>query len=233
MLCEGPRLFEYDGKEQFLFQWRGTPTQIFLFYRCRHCGAGYKLYALFVGNVLPDGRGDVIKIGEWPPFGPHVPSRVISLIGPDRELFLKGRRAENQGLGLGAFAYYRRVVENQKNHIIDEIIKVAKRLDAKNEIIDELEATKSDFRFDRAVETIKMGIPEVLKIKGHNPLTLLHKALSEGLHADSDAGCLAIATNIRVVLTELADRISQALKEQAELDEAVSRLLQDKTEEKS
>jgi hypothetical protein len=38
-----------------------------------------------------------------------------------------GRRAENQGMGIGAFAYYRRVVENQKNRIIAEIKRVAEK----------------------------------------------------------------------------------------------------------
>ena len=32
---------------------------------------------------------NVRKVGEWPPFGPRTPARVINLIGPDRELFLK------------------------------------------------------------------------------------------------------------------------------------------------
>ena len=33
----------------------------------------------------------------------------------DEQLLRKGRRTENQSLGIGAFAYYRRVVENQKD----------------------------------------------------------------------------------------------------------------------
>ena len=37
---------------------------------------------------------------------------------------MKGRRCGNLGLGIGAFVYYRRVVENQKSRILDEIIKV-------------------------------------------------------------------------------------------------------------
>ena len=226
-------VFECTNKEEIRFlQNKKEYDNFFLNYTCRHCQTIRKTFALSVSNISKSSAADIIKIGEWPPFGPHVPPRVISLIGPDRDLFLQGRRAENQGMGLGAFAYYRRVVENQKNHIIDEIIKVAKRLDAKVELINDLDAAKLDFRFERAIDTIKIGIPEVLKIKGHNPLSLLHKALSEGLHVDSDAGCLEIATTIRVVLTELADRISQALKEQTELDEAVSRLLQGKREEK-
>ena len=67
--------------------------------------------------------------------------------------------------------------------------------------------------------------PTALRMEGHNPLTLLHSALSEGLHAQSDEACLAIAEDIRVVLTEIAERISQSLREQAELTTAVSRLL--------
>ena len=54
---------------------------------------------------------------------------------------------------------------------------------------------------------------------------LLHSALSEGLHAQTDEECLEVATSIRLVMTELADRISTALKDEAELKQAVSRLL--------
>jgi hypothetical protein len=69
----------------------------------------------------------------------------------------------------------------------------------------------------------------VLLIDGRNPLSLLHSALSEGLHEHTDEECLEIAQDIRVVLTELADRISLALKEEAELTQAVSRLLNRKS----
>ncbi len=52
--------------------------------------------------------------------------------------------------------------------------------------------------------------------------------LSEGLHAGTDKECLELATSIRVVLTELAERISQALKDEAELNQAVARLMKPK-----
>ena len=65
------------------------------------------------------------KIGEYPPFGPPTPRKVLNLFGDDKPLFLKGRQAENQGLGIGAFAYYRRMVDNQKNRLFDAIIAIA------------------------------------------------------------------------------------------------------------
>jgi hypothetical protein len=64
----------------------------------------------------------------------------------------------------------------------------------------------------------------VLLIDGQNPLALLHKALSQGLHAKTDEECPSLAQDIRVVLTELAERAGIALKDEAELKEAVRRL---------
>jgi hypothetical protein len=154
-----------------------------------------------------------------------VPHFLLSLVGPDRDLFLKGRRCENQGLGIGAFSYYRRVVENQKNRILDEIIRAARKLRASDLVIRELEQAKELHQFSRAVESMKDALPSALLIDGHNPLTLLHSALSEGLHELQDADCLERATSIRVVLAELSERIGHVLKNNAELDAALSKLM--------
>ncbi len=226
--CDGYRYFTVDGGETYLEvgKWRFT----FLHFSCRNCQKATKIYALAVttkSGTPPDGFAT--KFGEIPPFGPHTPARVISLIGPDRELFLQGRRSENRGMGIGAFAYYRRVVENQKTRIIEQIGNVAARLGAKPDVLKEFQAAAKETQFSTAIEQIRHGIPDVLLIDGqHNPLTLLHSALSEGLHANTDAECLEIAQAIRVVLTELAERISLALKKEEELTTAVSRLLKRK-----
>jgi hypothetical protein len=49
--------------------------------------------------------------------------------------------------------------------------------------------------------------------------------LSDGLHGRSDQECLEIASSVRVVLMELSERLSQALKDEADLNHAVSKLL--------
>jgi len=175
-------------------------------------------------------EGKAIKLGEWPPFGPHTPARVIRLIQPDKDTYLKARQAENQGLGIGAFSYYRRVVENQKDRLIDKIMQVANKLNAGKEMLDKLTAAKQENRFSAAVELIKDAMPQTLLISGHNPMSLLHTALSQGMHAQTDRECLELATTIRVVLTDLAERLGQALKEHAEIQTAVSRLMKPKKE---
>jgi hypothetical protein len=169
--------------------------------------------------------GTCYKFGELPEYGPPTAARLIKLIGPDRELFLKGRRCENQGLGIGAFVYYRRVVEGQKNRILDEIIKVSQKIGTPPEAIRQLEAAKTETQFSKALSNVKDAIPQTLLINGHNPLSLLHSALSDGLHQKTDEHCLEIAGSIRVVLAELSERLAQALKDEAELNKALGRLL--------
>jgi hypothetical protein len=231
--CDGFRVFTFESGSIYLHDKNWDFD--FLHYRCRNCQKKTKSFALALTMRGNAGEGTAVKLGEIPPFGPHTPARVFQLIGEEnRELFLQGRRAENRGMGIGAFAYYRRVVENQKTRIIEQIAKVAVKLGAKPEVVAEFEAAAKETQFSKAIGQIKHGIPETLLIDGqHSPLTLLHDALSQGLHADTDEECLAIAQAIRVVLTELAERISDALKKKAELTTAVARLLNRKSEKTS
>jgi hypothetical protein len=223
--CKGIRLFTLVD-DRGLFIQSGELNLRFILYTCRNCGRSTKAYALYIEWLSEDTPPTQIeKIGETPPFGPPTPARVVSLIGPEKDHYFKGRRSENQGLGIAAFAYYRRVVENQTNRIFASIIRVAERVGASKQIIEELTAAQKETQFTKAVESIKTGIPQVLLVNGHNPLTLLHSALSEGLHAQTDEQCLELATSIRIVLTELAERLASALKDDAELQTAVSRLL--------
>ena len=219
--CGGIRVFRRSGDSPFITsKWSFN----YITYVCRNCGKTFKTYAVALRREAGL-SGQAQKLGENPTFGPPVPARVITLIGPDRDLFLRGRRAENHGLGIGAFAYYRRVVENQKGRIIKEMGRVAQKLGAKDDVVALFAAAELEKQFSKAIDTIKSTIPESLRIGGHNPLTLLHSALSEGIHDHTDEECLALATSIRVILTELAERTSQALKDDAELKEAVSKLM--------
>lgn len=228
--CNGLRFFRRTDSS--IYPSRDIWARGFLTYVCKNCGRGAKYYALAL-RVDGDENGTAFKYGEVPAYGPPVPARVITLIGPDRDHFLLGRRAEIHGLGIGAFAYYRRVVENQKGRIINEIARVAKKLGASKEILMDFEKAATETQFKTAIDDIKAGLPSVLMIEGHNPLTLLHTALSEGLHVEDDHTCLELAQSIRTVLTELAERISTVLKDQLELHTAVSKLLNRKSSQAS
>jgi hypothetical protein len=221
-VCNGQRFFAATKNTDYIGN--REPINLFLSYVCRNCRKCYKTFAIAGTFNKTVGKWVLFKYGEDPAFGPPTPARAITLIGPDREQFLKGRRCENQGLGVGAFVYYRRVVENQKNRIFDEILRVSQHLSTDGQLLQELEAAKNEVQFTKAVETIKHALPQSLLVNGYNPLLLLHSALSAGVHEHSDEECLEFASSIRIVLVEFAERLAQAMKDEAELNEAVNRL---------
>lgn len=223
--CNGVRFFRcISGKNERL---KSNDFELFyVTYLCSNCQRVQKIFSL-AAKVDNDTKpqGICYKFGELPTYGPPVSPRLIKLIGPDRDDFLKGRRCENQGLGVGAFIYYRRVVENQKNRILSEIIKVSEKIGAPKDNIETLKSAVSEAQFSRALELAKDVMPESLLINGHSPILLLHSALSEGVHALSDEQCLELAGSVRIVLGELSERLSQALKDEAELTKALSTLM--------
>lgn len=226
--CNGFRLFESDYSTQLTM---GQSKNLFVRYTCKNCGTRSKIYALWAYLNEDRKTGVLYKFGEIPEFGPPTSAKVVSVLGAEKDYYFKGRRAENQGLGIAAFAYYRRVVENQKNKIFEEIIRTVKKVDPDNNVLlQELESARKETQFTKAVDSIKHGIPQALLIDGHNPLILLHTALSDGLHAKTDEECLEFATSMRVILTDLVIRMASVVKNTTELKTALSQILQKRSE---
>lgn len=228
-ICNGPRI--HRPRENDKLTINVGASYHYLEYLCSNCRTNRKTFSVRMLANRDDTNGVFTKLGEHPPYGPITPTRLLKLLGDQREIFLRGRRCENQSLGIGAFSYYRRVVEHQKSKIIDEIIKASTILGAKAETIAILESAKAETQFSKSLSMVKDAIPQALLIGGHNPLTLLHAALSDGLHGRTDEECLEIAHDVRVLLAELSERLNQILKDEAELNSAVSRLLRPRSKE--
>ena len=220
-ICSGVRIFECPNFSEHSHD--SFPQDVFLTYTCRNCKRGFKTYALLVQSE--EGKScSAVKYGEMPAFGPPLPARLLKMVGADGDLLRKGRRTENQSLGIGAFAYYRRVVENQKDRLLEEIRKAAVHLRADQELLDKIDLAIKETRFREALDLVKGAIPDGLKVQGENPLKLLYKALSKGVHELNDEECLERAQAVRVVLTELVSNIAHILKDEREVKAAVKTL---------
>jgi hypothetical protein len=225
--CDGNRTFRpYEDASFF----RNPTLNTFINYRCSNCGRQYKRFAVQAVHGQDGANGRVYKYGESPAFGPPTPARLLRLFGSEKDLFLKGRRCEIQGLGVGAFVYYRRVVESHKKQIFDEIIRVSETVGLPKEQADTIRAARDENQFSKSLEAVKDALPQTLLIRGQNPLSLLHAALSGHLHEKSDQECLALAQAVRIVLIELAEKMSAALSDQKELSDAVSKLMKARSE---
>jgi hypothetical protein len=226
LFCEtdgGPRLFA-TGTEYVFAKARAWA---FITYTCKNCGTRWKVFSLVIDqNKDRPADGEVMKLGEFPPFGAPISKRIGKLLGDgDLELYRKGLRAEAQGLGVGAASYFRRIVDNQWKQLVAEIREAAAKLGYGK--LDVFDAAIKETQFSNAVEMLKDAIPpKLLILDGENPLTLLYKPLSVQLHALSDEECLQQAADIRLVLIALLETIADVLKSKDDLKEAANRLKQ-------
>jgi hypothetical protein len=126
---------------------------LYLTYRCSNYQKVEKTFSLAAKiDIEREPHGKCYKFGKLPAYGPPVSPKLVKLIGPDRDEFLKGRRCENQGLGVGAFIYYRRVVEKQKNRIIGETIKLTRKIAASEEKLEKLQNAIEETQFSKALD---------------------------------------------------------------------------------
>jgi hypothetical protein len=106
----------------------------------------------------------------------------------------------------------------------DSNTKHQKIVNADKTFIESLQAAKKEDGFANSVDKIKPVLPDSILLNGNNPLTLLNTALSTGIHAKTDEECLEIAQYIRVVLAKLSIRLTELLKDDKELKDAISSL---------
>jgi hypothetical protein len=203
-------------------------TTRFFRYTCRDCGRWRKTFGLI---LVPDLKASpkvivAMKVGEYPPFGSHLAKRLRDLLSKDDlELYRKGLRTEREGHGIGAAAYFRRVVENQWKALVKKLRDAAEKLGTPSEKLKVFDEALVQPQFSTAVDMLKDAIPaKLLILDGRNPLTLLYKPLSVQIHDLSDEECLQQAADIRVVLNETFDNISRVLKDDETLKAAVTRL---------
>jgi hypothetical protein len=205
----------------------------FIPYMCRDCGQWSKTFALILSPDTDAKSTDAkpkvltaIKLGEYPPFGSHLAKRLqLMLSKTDLELYRKGLRSERDGNGIGAAAYFRRVVDNQWKALVKKLRDAAEKLGTPREKLKLFEEALAQPQFSTAIDMLKDAIPaKLLILDGRNPLTLLYRPLSVQIHDLSDEQCLQQAADIRVVLNETFDNISRVLSDDETLKAAVTRL---------
>ena len=226
-----------DGFRRFYASKKNAPGPRFRFleYVCRDCGEFQKTYALLTdwkhGNGEPT-TVEIMKLGEYPPFGAPISARIQKILGKDDlELYRQGSRSEAQGVGIGAATYFRRIVESHWKLLVTELRRAAEKLGHADHLAVFNKALQ-ETQFSSAVEMLKIAIPDKLLIlSDENPLTLLYAPLSPQLHGLTDKECLQQAAAIRTVLTALLENIADVLKDQEELKNAANRLKQIKKPE--
>jgi hypothetical protein len=121
-------------------------------------------------------------------------------------LLRRGLVSESQGYGIGVFGYYRRIVKE----IIDDLLEGVPDLmsgEEREQYLEALEKTKKTTIAQEKIDLVKDLLSPILRPGGMNPLSVLHDTLSEGLHKESDERCMELAAEVRETLVLLVNQI--------------------------
>lgn len=169
-----------------------------------------------------------MKVGQEPPWD-ITPDRTLEkALASNAPYYKKGLVCESQSYGIGAFAYYRRIVEDTIDKLLEDISDLI-ATEERQKYLEALEQVKKTKVTERKIELVKDLLPQTLRPNGHNPLSILYEVLSEGLHAESDDRCLELAEQVREVLVFLVNRIEQSKMAGKSFTESMRRLLERKT----
>jgi len=200
-----------------------TKAEIYGFtFTCDGCSTTKYSFYVEVSKDLTKIR----KVGQAPAWSIALDKRLSAFLGEDAETFKKGMVCESQGYGIGAYAYYRRVVENVIGTLLESLHRSLQAAGASQDDLEKLdEAMNGTVMIDR-IQIAKDCVPSHLRPGNMNPLSILYDKLSVGIHRLPDSSCLEAANCIRIALGYLAKTLAEQNEEQKEYVDALTSLQQ-------
>jgi len=191
------------------------------------CSACKKFERYFLIKFLNNPVWAIQKVGQEPGWDIKIDKNLSKILGRFEEDFKKGLICESQGYGIGAYAYYRRVVEDIIDELLDSLSDLIENSE-KEQYREALEKTKKTIIAQEKIDLVKHLLPSSLRPSGMNPLDILHGQLSEGLHEKSDEECLEIASNLKNILTFLLEQIMRDKEAKKIFTESMKKVLERK-----
>jgi hypothetical protein len=171
-------------------------------YVCASCREFTRVFCI---KIDPD-LAWLMKVGQFPAVEVTADSNIKNMLGSRAHYLTKAMTSEAHGYGIGAYSYYRRIVEELIDELLAEIESLI--IDSEKAIYSEaLNKVKGTRVTSEKIDLVKDLLPPILRPDGMNPLSLLHGILSEGLHAESDERCLELAAEIRETLVFLSGQV--------------------------
>ena len=169
-----------------------------------------------------------MKVGQDPAWEISPDKNLASVLGSRIDNYKKGLVCESQAYGIGAFAYYRRIVEESIDELLEGIQSIlgGEELEKYSKALEQVK--KTPITKDK-IELVKDLLPPILRPDGMNPLSTLHSLLSIGIHQETDEKCIEMAATIREVLVFLVNQISVTKTSGKNFTESMRKLLDAKT----
>lgn len=163
------------------------------------------------------------KIGQWEPWS-IAPNRALEdALGEENAgLYRHALMNLSTSYGIGALAYFRRVIENEVDRVLEVLAETAK-LEGDEASAEAIQRARSKTQAEEKLRLAADAAPPSLKRLGTgNPLSTLYGEFSAGIHGKSDAECCDIAKRLRAAFEYIFQTLRARLEEEAKLRRALS-----------
>lgn len=191
-------------------------------FTCVSCREAHREY--LVEQILNDEYIRLQKYGERPRRTLGRDRVLQKFLKDDLDNYEKAIVCISHEYGVAAFAYFRRVVENNINKLLDLVQEDAQSSSAAADTMKAIGELRNDTPMTEKIKIANRALPSHLKPDGLNPLGRLYQVLSEGVHSLSDPECLEKAKATSECLAFLVSELASRKEHRARFKSMVGRL---------
>jgi hypothetical protein len=182
-----------------------TGQSHFEFY-CASCSKQH--YTYLVNHIVNEETIKLQKFGELPKRGLERDRVLQKFFASDSDCYEKAVVCLSYGYGIAAFAYLRRIVENNIFKLLDLLQEDIETSKENHEITNALAELRKESPMSEKIKIANKALPVYLKPDGLNPLGKLYKVLSGGIHSHTDQECLQKANTVKECLKYLISELA-------------------------
>ena len=183
---------------------------------CQECRI---LYTFFVHVDVE--RNQVMKFGQNPMWVPRIENEIARELGASYGFYVKALRSLNESYGIGACAYFRRMIEDYINPLLQLLHDYKKEEGSSADELEKILSVRSGKNFSAKTEYAAQICPPALIVQGMNPLKELHELLSYNIHAGSDKDATEVALKIQKTVQYVVRTLRKHYVAQKEFLEAI------------
>ena len=142
--------------------------------------------------------------------------------------YYKSKKSLADNLGIGAFAYLRRIIEKELMSIVRDVSVLEGADKRMKEVISRHQHSSSPHL---VYDDIFEYLPRSLQVLGDNPFKILYKQTSEGLHRLSEDDCLERSKNIEMIFEFVIKTINEERSEILAVKQAIKSLKTNNTDQ--
>jgi len=191
-------------------------------FKCVSCNK--RTIEYLVERTVSENTIKLRKYGQLPPVRLNNDKALLKFFSNDLDNYEKAEKCLAHGFGIGAFAYLRRILEDNIAKLLDLIEKDADKYGNNESVLQALNDLRKESPMSDKIKIANNALPDYLKPNGANPLGKLYGSLSDGVHSLDDNDCLQRSIAIKGCLIYLVSELSARNKNEQKFNDMIGKI---------